>query len=100
VNEFEAVTGNPSDSEDPVAEWGFAGRIVAEFDPRLAEVWLAVFESDIDLEQVGQCFGWFLRMAYLKGYEDAMAEPEPGGLYANLGMKSKQGSPSTRRRQK
>lgn len=64
-------------------------RLAAEFDPRLADVWLFMFGSDEELaEQGGERLGWFLRMAYLRGYEDALTEPRPGDLYRRLGIKA------------
>lgn len=59
--------------------------LAAEFDPRLAEVWLSVFTCTSD-EQRQQQLGWFLRMAYLKGYEDALTEPDRGSLFRKFGV--------------
>lgn len=63
-------------------------RLTAEFDPRLADVWLTVFASDVDIASIKQELGWFLRMAYLRGYEDALTEPIKGQLYRKLGVKA------------
>ncbi len=63
-------------------------RLTAEFDPRLADVWLTVFASDADIASIKQELGWFLRMAYLRGYEDALTEPIKGHLYRKLGVKA------------
>ena len=60
-------------------------RLAAEFDPRLAEVWLDVFNYSAGNGSLPEEFGWFLRMAYLKGYQDALSEPVPGLLYRKLG---------------
>ncbi|HVE75429.1 MAG TPA: hypothetical protein VND22_01540 [Actinomycetota bacterium] len=101
MNAFDqAPSEQHAGSQDELESLGLAGKIVAEFDPRLAEVWLAVFESGLDLEQVGDSFGWFLRMAYLKGYEDASSETDPGCLYSNLGLKTPRSSSARQRRGK
>lgn len=63
-------------------------RLSAEFDPRLADVWLTVFASEADTASIKQELGWFLRMAYLRGYEDALTEPVKGQLYRRLGVKA------------
>lgn len=60
-------------------------QLICEFDPRLADVWMHVFEVGLD-QQVQEKLGWFLRMAYLRGYEDAFSEPQRGSLYRNLGL--------------
>lgn len=60
------------------------------FDPRLADVWAAIFQcqqSQVEASELPEHIGWFLRMAYLKGYEDALSEPDPGSLFRNLGAK-------------
>lgn len=62
-------------------------QLSAEFDPRLADVWLTVFASEVDITSIDQQLGWFLRMAYLRGYEDALLEPVKGQLYRKLGIK-------------
>jgi hypothetical protein len=56
------------------------------FDPRLADVWLQVFTSDLDLSDAGEYLACFLRMAYLRGYEDGLCEAERGSLFTSLGM--------------
>jgi hypothetical protein len=60
--------------------------LAAVFDPRLAEVWTSVFTSEIDIEQVIAPLACFLRMAYLRGYQDALDEPERGTLFRDLGL--------------
>lgn len=69
-------------SSGEVLEWG--SRLASELDPRLADVWSCVFsiESEPTLEQLG----WFLRMAYLNGYEDGITETTRGKLLEELGM--------------
>lgn len=75
----------PRPSEQSLLEEG--ARLAAEFDPRLAEVWLLVFASGLDLEEGrGEQLGWFLRMAYLRGYEDGLCEPQRGALFRRLGL--------------
>lgn len=61
-------------------------RIALEFDPRLADVWLSVFASGLDLEGKGEQLGSLLRMAYLHGYQDGLTEPESGALFTKLGL--------------
>lgn len=73
-----------------ILEWG--SRLASELDPRLADVWSCVFsiEAEPTLEQVG----WFLRMAYLNGYEDGITETTRGKLLQELGMTAP-GAPSS-----
>lgn len=63
-----------------------AADLEAEFDPRLADVWLSVFESWPENAERPEQLGWFLRMAYLQGYGDALSEPQRGALFRNLGL--------------
>lgn len=72
----------PQLSQDEVLEWG--SRLAAELDPRLADVWSCLFsmESEPPLEEIA----WFLRMAYLNGYEDGLTEVNRGALLEQLGM--------------
>jgi hypothetical protein len=74
--------GSEQHSAGEVLEWG--SRLASELDPRLADVWSCVFsiESEPTLEQLG----WFLRMAYLNGYEDGITETTRGKLLQELGM--------------
>jgi hypothetical protein len=69
-------------SRDEVLEWG--GRLASELDPRLADVWSCLFgmDADLTLEEIA----WFLRMAYLNGYEDGLTEVRRGALLEQLGM--------------
>lgn len=91
--------------DEPIDDWGMKARLSTEFDPRLADVWLFLFGCAPDLvEQAGERLGWFLRMAYLRGYEDALREPRRGELYRRLGVPvppqrtDKPGRPPTTRR--
>ncbi|HLI56657.1 MAG TPA: hypothetical protein VKY26_06425 [Actinomycetota bacterium] len=61
-------------------------RLATAIDPRLAEVWACVFAADFDPDELAQQVGWFLRMAYLRGYHDGLCEPEAGSLYTELGI--------------
>ncbi|CAN5747995.1 hypothetical protein BH23ACT12_BH23ACT12_14280 [soil metagenome] len=74
--------GEEQHTTGEVLEWG--SRLASELDPRLADVWSCVFsiESEPTLEQLG----WFLRMAYLNGYEDGITETTRGKLLQELGM--------------
>ncbi|MGH2690170.1 MAG: hypothetical protein ACRDKW_15395 [Actinomycetota bacterium] len=56
------------------------------FDPRLADVWLQVFASELDLSDAAEYLACFLRMAYLRGYEDGLCEADRGSLFTSLGM--------------
>lgn len=81
-NDKEPISGStdPSTVADPGV------RLSAEFDSRLADVWLLLFRGHADLaDEAGERLGWFLRMAYLRGYEDAQAETVKGDLYRSLG---------------
>lgn len=63
----------------------FARLLTLEFDPRLVDVWTSVFSLDIDPSDLSPAFGTFLRMAYLRGYQDALVEGERGELLRKLG---------------
>lgn len=83
MDPFETLgQGREQRSAGEVLEWG--SRLASELDPRLADVWSCVFsiESEPTLEQLG----WFLRMAYLNGYEDGLTETTRGKLLQELGM--------------
>ena len=71
-----ASRGGPPDSDT----------LALEFDPRLADVWLALFKSGIKVEDGERVLGSLLRMAYLRGYEDALVEPNEGSLFTNFGL--------------
>lgn len=74
-------------SHEPASMSDQAALLSLAFDPRLADVWLAVFGSgEVSLE-TNEALGWFLRMAYLRGYEDALTEDRPGKLFSELGAK-------------
>lgn len=66
---------------------GYGLRLAMAIDPRLAEVWGCVFAADLEPEELAEQLGWFLRMAYLRGYHDGLCEPEVGSLYRELGMR-------------
>lgn len=80
MGRFGEVSGH---SADQILEWG--ARLASELDPRLADVWACVFsiDSEPSLEQIG----WFLRMAYLNGYEDGLTETRRGALFEELGLR-------------
>lgn len=63
-----------------------SARLASEFDPRLAEVWLEVFQTGTDFSGVEDQLACFLRMAYLRGYSDALWEPVRGSLFHRLGI--------------
>jgi hypothetical protein len=59
-------------------------RIGLEVDMRLTDVWSILFErgeADVDTDFLG----WLLRLAYVTGYWDALAEPQRGSLCSQLG---------------
>ena len=62
-------------------------RLATTIDPRLAEVWTTLFAADLDAADLSEQVGWFLRMAYLRGYHDGLCEPDAGSLYRDLGMR-------------
>ncbi|MGQ0678851.1 MAG: hypothetical protein ACT4OM_04205 [Actinomycetota bacterium] len=72
--------GSPATNE--LLDWG--GRLAAELDPRLADVWSCLFSmnSDLSVDEIA----WFLRMAYLNGYEDGLTEVSRGALLEQLGI--------------
>jgi len=80
-------------SEGPGAEPGLEEaeangvRLATTIDPRLAEVWTTLFAADLDAADLSEQIGWFLRMAYLRGYHDGLCEPDAGSLYRDLGMR-------------
>lgn len=61
-------------------------RLATAIDPRMAEVWASIFAADLAPEEFVSQVGWFLRMAYLRGYHDGLCEPEAGSLYRELGI--------------
>ena len=61
-------------------------RLALEFDPRLADVWLSIFSLDLEPDDLVRQIGLFLRMAYLRGYDDALKEGKRGELYLRLGV--------------
>lgn len=60
--------------------------LAAAFDPRLADVWLSVFDLWPQGEPIPHELGWFLRMAYLQGYGDSLGERRRGDLFRSLGL--------------
>lgn len=60
--------------------------LAAEFDPRLADVWLSVFELWPAGAAVPEQLSSLLRMAYVQGYGDALLEEQRGSLFQNLGL--------------
>jgi hypothetical protein len=63
-------------------------RLATAIDPRLAEVWTTLFAAGLDPADLSEQVGWFLRMAYLRGYHDGLCEPDAGSLYRALGMRA------------
>jgi hypothetical protein len=70
----------------PSSENGWSDRLVLELDPRLADVWSCLFRLGIEGSELLEQIGWFLRMAYLQGYEDGLTEPRRGALLDDLGL--------------
>ena len=75
---------------DELGRLAFEASIV--LDPRLAEVWQALFAAaeqteDDDRRVPLETVGALLRLAYVLGYADAAVEPVPGDLYSELGLR-------------
>jgi len=76
---------------------GLASKAEMILDPRLAEVWQLLWAGEEGLlseDPAGEAGGvpeevlaGLLRLAYLQGYADATAEPHPGELYRELGIR-------------
>ena len=62
-------------------------RLAMAIDPRMPEVWTCLFSSGLEPDELAGQIGWFLRMAYLRGYHDGLCEPDAGSLYRDLGMR-------------
>lgn len=54
-----------------------------EVDMRLTDVWSMLFERGDEPDT--DFIGWLLRLAYVTGYWDALAEPVRGQLCTQLG---------------
>ena len=91
-------------TEGPATEPGLEGaeangvRLATTIDPRLAEVWTTLFAAGLDATDLSEQVGWFLRMAYLRGYHDGLCEPDAGSLYRDLGMRVPRRRTATARR--
>ncbi len=77
-------------------------RIAALVDPALAEVWAFIWGQGFRPDELAEHLGWLLRMAYLRGYEDGLCEPERGVLLSRLGLsvparRSESGCPPRKR---
>lgn len=72
---------------------GLASKAEFVLDPRLVEVWQLIWSGDADPADgptgtvPEAMLAALLRLAYLQGYADATAEPDPGGLYRELGVR-------------
>lgn len=77
-----------------------AERLAAAFDPRLADVWVEVFASGVDVPDRGAYLACFLRMAYLRGYEDGLCEADRGSLFTSLGLSVPSRRTATHRRER
>lgn len=84
MDRFESASGGGPDagSREQARFWG--DRLASELDPRLADVWSCVFS--IDSEPTLEQLAWFLRMAYLNGYEDGLTEVRRGALFEEMGL--------------
>lgn len=76
---------DPGDASPAMDESGL--RLAVAMDPRMTEVWSCLFAADLEPEELAHHIGWFLRMAYLRGYHDGLCEPEAGALYKELGVR-------------
>ena len=73
---------------------GLASKAELVLDPRLAEVWQLIWAGERDpVERSGpvseEVLAGLLRLAYMQGYADATAEPDPGALYRELGIRER-----------
>lgn len=84
-------------SPEPSSEKTWSDRLVLELDPRLADVWSCLFQLGIEGTELLEQVGWFLRMAFLQGYEDGLTEPRRGALLADLGLEVPRRTDSGRR---
>jgi hypothetical protein len=71
---------------------GLAAVAAVVLDPRLADVWQLIWaEADDDVSAVNgvslEAVGGLMRLAYLQGYADAATDPDPGALFAELGVR-------------
>ncbi|HEU5002086.1 MAG TPA: hypothetical protein VFW71_04830 [Actinomycetota bacterium] len=73
-------------AEETEGALGNGLRLAMAIDPRMAEVWSCVFAADGEPGELAEQLGWYLRMAYLRGYHDGLCEPEVGSLFRELGM--------------
>ena len=79
-------TFDQGERADPRA---LASKAEVVIDPRLADVWQLLWAGQVDGDgplSVGTVAA-LLRLAYLHGYADAHAEPEPGALFRDLGVR-------------
>jgi hypothetical protein len=76
----------PSENEEFDEMLDFGTRLELEFDPRLADIWLSIFSLELEPEELVKHLGSLLRMAYLRGYDDALKEKVRGELYRRLGV--------------
>ena len=75
-----------------VAQEKLASSAAIVLDPALADVWQLVWSDDED--DAGfrngvplNVLAALLRLAYLQGYSDAVAEADPGALFRRLGVR-------------
>lgn len=84
-------------NQDRFLEGGWSARLAQELDPRLADVWSCLFAVGVEGSELLEQIGWFIRMAYLQGYEDGLTEPSRGALLVSLGVAVPNRSGSARR---
>ncbi len=72
------------DKPDMNREWAEQASVV--IDPRIAELWAALWEREQPCLPVDDVAG-FLRLAYLSGYHDSLSDPVRGALFRRLGLR-------------
>lgn len=72
--------------EKPGSSMAFVDRAAVVMDPRLADIWAALWERDEACVPMDSMSG-LLRLAYLTGYHDCLVEPERGELYRKIGLR-------------
>ncbi|HVL89149.1 MAG TPA: hypothetical protein VM841_02825 [Actinomycetota bacterium] len=66
-------------------EYDQAAEAATVLDPRLADLWAAIWSSHDEAIPLGMAAA-LLRLAYLTGYQDALTEADRGSLFTALGL--------------
>lgn len=73
-----------NDADKSGKERAAAVEAATVIDPRVADLWAALWDSPQALQP--DVVGGLLRLAYLTGYQDALTEPVRGELFRSLGL--------------